>query len=277
MRQPSTVPDASTYHCINPDCARAMPRRVGFCPYCGTAQAGAAPRAAMPEPVLRAEPAAAPASAPAPAPMPAAPAPMAAPRPAAAPAPSATDFGRSGAVPGPAPAQVPEAAPAPRSRWGRGPAAPAPSGRKPVRLRWWLLILAALWGLWVWAKPSARKIERRIDHAIELARACKAREAQDELIALRPAHATERQLARVQDALNEEAAACTRRRQREKAWRDTSDAVEAALASSSSTSADRARARLQAYTRRWGEDERSRALMTRIEAERHPLAAPGAE
>jgi hypothetical protein len=183
----------------------------------------------------------------------------------------------------PAPAARQEATqtpPPPRTLWGRGPsrAAPAPSGRRPIRLRWWLLILAALWGAWWWSKSSTRRIERRIDHAVDLARACKARDAQDELIALRRDRATPKQLARLQEALNDEAAECTRRRQREKAWGDASDAVEAALASSpaSSASLDRARGKVLAYTRRWGEDERSRALMARIEAERHPLAAPDA-
>jgi hypothetical protein len=83
-----------------------------------------------------------------------------------------------------------------------------------VRLRWWLLVLAVLWGVWLWAKPSARRIEKRIDAAIALAHACKAREAQDELIALRDTRATPQQMERLQQALNDEAAACTRRKRR---------------------------------------------------------------
>jgi hypothetical protein len=124
------------------------------------------------------------------------------------------------------------------------------------------------------ARPSGRVVQKRIDHAVALAHACQAREAQDELIALRTAHASAQQLERLQQSLNDEAAACTRRRQREKAWRDTSDAVDAAMATSSW---DKARARLAAFTRRWGEDDDTRALRARIDAGSHPLAVPPAQ
>jgi hypothetical protein len=122
------------------------------------------------------------------------------------------------------------------------------------------------------ARPnSGKKIEGRIDHAIALADACKARDAQNELIALRKTRATDDQLERLQTALNEGAAACTRKRQRDKAWQEASSSAEAALAEQNP---ERARARLQAYTRRWGEDERARALRSRIDDASHPLAAP---
>jgi hypothetical protein len=206
---------------------------------------------------------------------PAAPAPAAAQaKPAAAP--SATGFGRSGQ-------QTPhqEAPPheVPPQEVPRPPLAAHPPQRSPIRLRWWLLALALLWGVWLLAKPSTKKIERQIDAAIGLARECKGSEAQSELIALRKSRATPEQLERLQRALNDEAAKCTKRRQRAKAWNDTSGAVESALAAAG---ADKARARLQAFTKRWGEDEDTRALRTRIEEARreeeahrsHPLAAP---
>jgi hypothetical protein len=163
----------------------------------------------------------------------------------------------------------------------RPPLAAHPPGRKPIRLRWWLLVLAALWALWLLAKPSTGKIERRIDAAIALARECKGSEAQDELIALRKSRATPEQLQRLQQALNDEAATCAKRRQRAKAWNETSEAAEAALAAGSW---DRARTRLQAFTRRWGDDGSTRALRARIEDARredearrsHPLAVPPA-
>jgi hypothetical protein len=161
----------------------------------------------------------------------------------------------------------------------RPPLPPHPPQRRPIRLRWWLLALAALWTIWLLAKPSPRKFERRIDAAIALARECKGSEAQAELIALRKSSATPEQLQRLQAALNDEAAACTRRRQRARAWSETSGAVETALAAASW---DKARTRLQAFTKRWGEDDAARALRTRIEDLRredeehrtHPLAAP---
>jgi hypothetical protein len=161
----------------------------------------------------------------------------------------------------------------------RPPLAAHPPQRSPIRLRWWLLALALLWGVWLLAKPSTKKIERQIDAAVALARECKGSEAQSELIALRKSRATPEQLERLQQSLNDEAAKCTKRRQRAKAWNDTSGAVEAALAAAG---ADKARARLQAFTKRWGEDEDTRALKTRIEEARreeeahrsHPLAVP---
>jgi hypothetical protein len=157
----------------------------------------------------------------------------------------------------------------------RPPLAAQPAHRSPIRLRWWLLVLAALWAAWLLAKPSTKKIERQIGAAVALARECKAADAQAGLIALRKSRATPEQLQRLQQALNDEAAQCTRRRQRGKAWSDTSAAVESALAGGSW---DKANTRLQAFTRRWGEDDDTRAMQERIEAARrdsaHPLAVP---
>jgi hypothetical protein len=137
-----------------------------------------------------------------------------------------------------------------------------------------LLALAALWVIWLVAKPTDKKIEARIDKAVALAIECKASEAQSELIALRSTRATPQQLARLQQELNDAAAECKRARQRSKAWSDASAAVEAALAASSF---EKARARLSAFTRRWGEDEETRAAKAKVDAaapREHPLASP---
>jgi hypothetical protein len=208
---------------------------------------------------------------------PAAPSPAAAPpasaeaKPAAAPSP--TGFGHS-ARPDPAAGASPPPSP-PHQEVPRPPLAAQPAQRSPIRLRWWLLALAVLWGVWLLAKPSTKKIERQIDAAIALARECKASDAQAGLIALRKTRATPDQLQRLQQALNDEAARCTRQRQRGKAWSDASSAVESALAAANW---DKANTRLQAYTRRWGEDDDTRAMKERIEAARrdsaHPLAVP---
>ena len=327
------------YRCVNPACARLMPRPVKFCPWCGTAQAtGQAPArdegpavasaAAMgtttaATAAAAARDAAGPADtraaaarenwSDAPAPPPAAGAGVRAgaappepdPARAAAAAAAATAAGTAAARAGLAGADADPRAGAQaeagaRTRgaglgtlFGHGartsaaqPAAAAPDSvprpaipprpaapqRTPIQLRWWLLVLLILWGVWMVARPNGgRQIERRIDHATALAKACKAREAQDELIALRTTRATPEQLERLQDALNDGAAACTRKRQRDKAWMDTAAGAESAL---SDGNPERASARLQAFTRRWGDDERSRALRTRIEDARHPLAAP---
>ena len=155
------------------------------------------------------------------------------------------------------------ATPSPAPARGAPAGAGAPPQRQPVRLRWWLLALAALWAIWLIAKPSNRRIEAQMDKAIALATECKAREAQSELIALRGTRASTEQLQKVQKALNEASAACTRKRQRDKAWREVKPTVESAL---SASSFERARARLRAFTKRWGEDDETRALKEQIDA-----------
>ena len=147
----------------------------------------------------------------------------------------------------------------------------APPRRDPVRLRWWILALAALWVIWLLAKPSTRRIEAQMDKAIALAQECKARDAQTELIALRKTKATSEQLQQVQRALNDAAGMCTRKRQRDKAWREAKGSVQSALASGSS---ERARQRLRSFTRRWGEDDQTRALKAEIDTRQpeHPRA-----
>jgi hypothetical protein len=192
-------------------------------------------------------------------------------KPTPTPTPSATAFGHSGR-PVDATAAAPE-----RGRgipWPPPPAPPnKPAGRQPIRLRWWIVALAVLWGVWLWAKPSAKKIDRRIDAAITLAQSCQGKQAQDELIALRASRATPEQLEQLQRALNEASSACTRKRQRASAWSEARGAVESALAAGN---AERARSRLQAFTKRWGEDDDTRALKIRVDAARgeHPLAVP---
>jgi hypothetical protein len=290
------VPDEAIYRCVNTACARGMPRRVNFCPYCGTAQQAGAPapsqddgrarRDAAVAAVAGAEAAAglsgwsdapdAPDAGLAAATVRAAAPAAASAQPAPAPTPSATAFGHSGRP-------VDAAASAPgRARGIPWPPPPAPTaankppGRQPIRLRWWIVALAVLWGVWLWAKPSAQKIDRRIDAAIVLAQECKGKAAQDELIALRAGRATPQQLERLQRALNDASNACTRKRQRALAWSEARGGVESALAAGN---AERARARLQAFTKRWGDDDDTRALRTRVDAARgeHPLAVPPAD
>jgi hypothetical protein len=275
------VQDEAIYRCINPACARSMPRRVSYCPYCGTAQQPGAPAPSRDDGRARRDAAVATAAAAgaeavaglsgwsdAPDTVPAAP-PKPAPTPA--PTPSATAFGHSGRT-----VEAATAAPerGPGIPWPPPPAAPdKPPGRQPIRLRWWIVALAVLWGVWLWAKPSAQKIDRRIDAAIALAQSCQGKQAQDELIALRAGRATPQQLERLQRALNEASNACTRKRQRANAWSEARGSVESALAAGN---AERAHSRLQAFTKRWGEDDDTRALKTRVDAARgeHPLAVP---
>lgn len=194
----ANVQEETTYRCVGALCGRALPRRVNFCPWCGTPQhAGAvhaaarvAPEAAAPAPVVVLDKAAEPAAVP------------------------DVEWGAA-----PHAARVDAGAPAaataaPARPVARAPVPARPPEREPVRLRWWLLALAVLWMIWTYERPAPKKIDARIDRAIGLAADCKAREAQSELIALRRTDATPEQLERLQQALNDAAAACTRSRQR---------------------------------------------------------------
>ena len=190
--------------------------------------------------------------------------------------PSATDFGRSASAgAGNAPGTAAPGAAAPHQEVPRPPIPARPPQRRPVQLRWWIVALAILAGVWLLARPSPKKIERQIDHAVALAKDCKGNEAQAELISLRGSRATPAQLEQLQKTLNEQSAICTRRRLRNKAWLETSTAADAALDAGSS---DKARTRLQGFIRRWGEDGKTRELKARIDEaaarEKHPLAVP---
>ncbi|MCA1247887.1 zinc ribbon domain-containing protein [Massilia sp. MS-15] len=263
----------TVYRCIAPHCGRLMPRRVNFCPWCGTAQQAALPVADAP--VLAKAAVQAPAQ-PAPAPAPPAQAPV--------PAPAAVPAAAAGATPSPAPAAPTQPPPASRhapgippppgvGRHARAePTAAPPPRRAPIRLRWWILALAALWIIWLSVRPEGTRIERRMDRAVALAVECKARDAQDELIALRRTRATPEQLRQVQQSLNKAAADCTRAEQRARAWSDTSAAVDKLRRA---RSYDKALARLATFTKRWGEDTQSRTLRQDIlDARDHPLADP---
>ena len=282
--------DEAIYRCINEACGRPAPRPVNYCPWCGTAQSRAgtrAPSAATGSAAAVAAAAGASAAAslsgwsdaPPPDVTPELkPEAKPEPKPPVPPTPSATAFGHSAKGPSaPPPPQAPPAPPPspPRQEVPRPPLAAHPPQRKPIRLRWWVLALLVLWGVWLMAKPSTGKIDRRIDAAIALARECKGSDAQAELIALRKTRATPEQLQRLQQALNDEAAICTKRRQRARAWSETGAAVESAL---ETAGWDKALTRLQAFTKRWGEDDATRALKERIETARrdaaHPLAVP---
>jgi hypothetical protein len=236
------VPDEVIYRCIHAACARTLPRRVNFCPYCGTGQhadldkPGHAPVRAIPVP---------------PAPVPPAP-PLPVPLPPPPPVPPPAPPPPVAAAPAPPPVQA-----APRA----GLAAPPPR-REPLRLRWWALAFALLWGIWITAKPTAKKIDARIDQAIALSKECKSGEAQAELIALRSSKATPEQLLRLQQAINAEAPLCDKRQKRGKAWSETQAAVDAAL---NSTAPDKAKARLAAFVKQWGADKDTRELARKIE------------
>jgi hypothetical protein len=248
------VQDEVIYRCIQAGCARPLPRRVTFCPYCGAGQRpgliNPARAVTMPQVPSQAAP---PQQQPPPSPSPSPPGPPA--PPAVAEAPRADAPLPQAASPA---ARPPAAGPPPRP----GIAAPPPL-RRPVRLRYWLLALAALWLIWIYARPDNKKIEARIDRAVAMTNACNFNDAQSELIELRSTRATPQQLLRLQNAINAAVPACEKKRLRAKAWSDTMVAVESALAAATF---EKARSRLAAFTRRWGEDAETRGLKDSIDA-----------
>ncbi|NHZ78858.1 hypothetical protein F2P44_06130 [Massilia sp. CCM 8695] len=187
--------DQVIYRCIDAACARPMPRRVDFCPYCGAPQHDGARR-----------PASAPAFAPASA------APAAAPAPAVSPL-DAPSFVQVVPVAPPAPPKPAAAAPARKTTARPAPAA-ATGLRKPIRLRYWLMALALLAVIWFTAKPEPKRVEARIAEATELAEKCKIKEAQDEVVALRADKVSAAQLRRLQSSINAAADACERKHPR---------------------------------------------------------------
>jgi hypothetical protein len=255
------VPDEAIHRCIEPLCAKALPRRVNYCPYCGTAQhAGAEPHPVAISPEFGRVPLAPEPGHPAVPPqtgnvsaapilphvvpakagrIPSGSSPHAEPEPPAAHAASASACAAAPAAPvspnwGSSAAAPSTARSGPRTSSPPFEKSTVPPGsnaalarpqREPIRLRWWLLALAALWMVWFMAKPSSKRIDARIDQAIALATDCKPREAQSELIALRQTRATPEQLQRLQEALNTAAADCRRQRKRMRALSDAGDSA----------------------------------------------------
>ena len=290
--------DQVIYRCIHAACARQLPRRVNFCPWCGTGQHDGVvnpAHAVRPEPVvyqavyeseIPVEPVAAvppiiaaPAAVVAEALPPAAPAPAvptataadtAAVAAVAAAAASAASSPATAAAVSPSAAEPPAAAVPPTAK-PPPVAAAMPPRRAPVRLRWWLVAMAALCLIWIVAKPNAaKKIESRIQSAMTASAECRLNDAQSELIALRMTRATPEQLARLQSAISAAGTACGKKKQRDKAWGEATNAVESALAEGDFA---KAQARLSQFTKRWNEDDESRKLKTRIN-ERRAAAPP---
>lgn len=260
--------DQVVYRCIHAQCARLLPRKVNYCPYCGVSQqdgARAQPQAAVtaPPPMAPARPAAVGASA------------IEAPIEAPIEGSVTTDE----LVPTMSPHWVPpssHAVPPPQAHVNASPMPPgnpaahgiplprapaAPPQRAPIRMRWWILALIGLWAIWMITKPDKQKIEKRVDSALALTRECKLSEAQGELIALRSGKASDEQVSRVQKAINTASPGCERKRVRARTWTETEVAVQKLIDDGQIA---KAHARLTQFTRRHGEDDATRALKERI-------------
>ncbi|MCG2583702.1 hypothetical protein [Massilia sp. TS11] len=166
----SPTPSEAVWRCVASGCARSLPRRVNYCPYCGRAQQSAA--APPPPASLRAVPS------PAPAP------------------PPAQTVRRAYQAPAPRPA--PAAAPVAR--------APAPA--KPRR-RYGLVLLLLVGVIWLLARPPVKRApEAQVEAALALVRGCQFDAARVALEDLKTAHASQAQLDRLQQAVNKAVPAC---------------------------------------------------------------------
>lgn len=251
-------------HCVNKACGKGFPRAVNFCPYCGTDQQSGA---VLPE---------SPSDAAAVAVAPAAATSAAAQQIEKTASPAVSSSASASAQPsGPPPGQprVQQSSrpgnagikPPPIGRAG-GPPLQAPL-RKPVSKSTWALVVLGLAAIWIIAKPDdpRKKLEARVDHAVELTTECKLDVARAELAALKTDKATPAQLKRLQAAISGTAPACEKRRLRVKAWSDLRPALESALKGGEF---DRAASRLAGFAKKWGEDADTRDWDNRIDLKR---------
>ena len=175
-------------------CGKQLPLRVAYCPFCGTSQS-----AAMPEPAVAAAPVA-PAVMPPPVP------------PQWRPDAARACRHATSLQPEPAPAPPP-ARPAPQKP---AVARSVPPPRAPVRLRTWLLAVAALVGIWFVNKPADKpaSVAEQVQAATVLAQQCDLDGARSALAVLKSAKAPAAQVKRLQASITSAAATCDKREKR---------------------------------------------------------------
>lgn len=250
--------DQVIYRCIHAACARGLPRKVNFCPYCGTGQHdGVTNPAHIARPAQAQYHEAEPVQPKPPAPPAVPPAPLQ----AAAPVPAASQ------------ALVPPAATAPpkaSAAAGRGTAA-SPPRREPVRLRWWLVALATLWVIWLYARPAPDKVAQHIKNAREAMAECRLDDAGSEFNALLVTKATKKQRDELQQEIRKATTRCEKKEGRVTSWKNTVAAVQALLEAEDFAGAQN---RLAEFTGRWNEDPDTRALKQRIAAQKKAAGPP---
>ncbi|MTW00703.1 hypothetical protein [Pseudoduganella ginsengisoli] len=139
-----------------------------------------------------------------------------------------------------------------------------PPLRKPISKSTWVSVAIVLGLIWFLARPSdpTKKLQARVDKAVEMVQDCKIDAARNELASLKSDKASAQQLKTLQDAINANAKKCDAKRHRAKAWSDLRPQLESALQSGAIDLADR---RLAAFTKTWGADDESREMDGRID------------
>ena len=142
-----------------------------------------------------------------------------------------------------------------------------PPLREPVGKRTWALVVVALAAIWFIARPvdPHKKFAERVDQAVAQTADCQLDVARAELASLKTDKADAAQVKRLQQAITAAAGGCERKRLHAKAWSDLLPVLESALQAGA---LDRAAARLDTYTKKWGEDGDTREWDGRIDTRR---------
>lgn len=267
-----------TWICLNPACARPLPRQPNFCPYCGTRQQAAVP-------LHKPEPATAPVNSPAPtsavasgnatsaANGAAAPGPAAAPLMSAATPlpPSAAAIGTSGPT-GPTGPATPAAPPRPAPT--KMPPFIAPPARRKPWWRW-LLVLFIVLAVWNVIQKKDDPQQAKVAALQTLLDDCDLEQARREIPALKKLDADKAR--EWQGKIEQAKAGCDARRARERDWKTTVNQVNKALAEANfdKPAYDKQVGRLNWFNKTWKEDPASRELRQTLDARyaRHLLDA----
>lgn len=147
---------------------------------------------------------------------------------------------------------------------GNGAQPSRPPLRKPVSKSAWVSVAILLGLIWLLARPSdpAKKLQARVDQAVEQAQDCKIDLARNAYTSLKTDKASAVQLKQLQDSINANAKKCETRRNRAKAWTELRPQLDSALQSGAIELADR---RLAAFTKTWGADDETRDMDGRID------------
>jgi len=139
-----------------------------------------------------------------------------------------------------------------------------PPLRKPISKSTWVSVAIVLGLIWFLARPSdpAKKLQARVDHAVEQAQDCKIDLARNAYTSLKTDKASAAQLKQLQDTISANAKKCDAKRNRAKAWTELRPQLDSALQSGSIDLADR---RLAAFTKTWGADDETREMDGRID------------
>jgi hypothetical protein len=171
---------------------------------------------------------------------------------------------RGGAKPAAPGSSAAPASPPFQPRGNNQPQPARPPLRKPIGKGTWVSVAIVLGLIWFLARPSdpSKKLQARVDQAVELAQDCKIDAARNAYTSLKTDKASAEQLKHLQAAINSNAKACDAKRHRAKAWSELRPQLESSLQNGAVDLADR---RLAAFVKTWGADDETREFDGRID------------